>query len=287
MKRCSIWLVVLPFWALSAYAGMITLGTAGSFAVLAGSTVTNTGNTVLTGGLGVYPGTAITGFPPGSVNGTISDGDAVAMAAQSDVTTAYGVLAGLSADQTLTGENLGGLTLLPDVYFFSSSAQLTGTLTLNAEGLSDQVFVFQIGSTLTTASASSVVLINPGADDSVYWQVGSSATLGTTTAFYGNILADQSITLTTGATITCGSALAENGAVTMDTNTVSTGGCESAAGSGGGGGSGVPEPGTVPLLSTGLLALICYGWQSRKRGPGNRENRENQENQEKENQGHP
>ena len=259
MKRCSIWLVVLPFWALSAYAGMITLGTAGSFAVLAGSTVTNTGNTFLTGGLGVYPGTAITGFPPGSVNGTISDGDAVAAAAQNYVTTAYGALAGLPADQTLTGENLGGLTLLPDVYFFSSSAQLTGTLTLNAEGLSDQVFVFQIGSTLTTASASSVVLINPGADDSVYWQVGSSATLGTTTAFYGNILADQSITLTTGATITCGSALAENGAVTMDTNTVSTAGCESAAG------SGVPEPGTVPLFSTGLLALIWYGWQLRKR----------------------
>jgi hypothetical protein len=95
----------------------------------------------------------------------------------------------------------------------------------------------------------------------VYWVVGSSATLGTTTAFYGIILAAQSITLTTGATIMCGGALAENGAVTMDTNTVSTGGCESGSGSG----SGVPEPGTIPLLSTGLLALILYRWQSRKR----------------------
>jgi hypothetical protein len=263
MKRCSIRLVVLPFWALSAYAGNITLGTAGSFAVLAGSTVTNTGGTVVNGDLGVWPGSSITGFPPGIVNGTVYDGDAAAATAQNGVTAAYGALAGLSVDQTLTGEDLGGLALFPGVYFFASSAELTGQLTLNAEGLSNQIFVFQIGSTLTTASSSSVLLINPGVGDSVFWQVGSSATLGTTTAFYGSILADQSITLTTGASITCGSALAENGAVTMDTNTVSTGGCETATG--GSGGSGVPEPGTVPLLSVGLLALILYGRQSRKR----------------------
>ena len=264
MKRCSIWLVVLPFWALCAHAGMITLGTAGAFAVLAGSTVTNTGATVVNGNLGVWPGSSITGFPPGIVNGTEYDGGAVAMTAQNDVATAYGALAGLSVDQTLTGEDLGGLTLLPGVYSFASPAQLTGQLTLNAEGLSNQIFVFQIGSTLTTASASSVLLINPGTGDNVFWQIGSSATLGTTTAFYGSILAGQSITLTTGATITCGSALAENGAVTMDTNTVSTGGCETPTG-GGSGGSGVPEPGTIPLLTVGLLALFLYGRQPRKR----------------------
>jgi hypothetical protein len=116
MKRCSIWLVVLSFWALSAYAN--------SFAVLAGSTVTNTGTTVVTGDLGVSPGSAITGFPPGIVDGTTDDGNAAAMAGQVDLAGEYGALAGMAVDQTLTGEDLGGLTLLPGVYSFSSSAQL-------------------------------------------------------------------------------------------------------------------------------------------------------------------
>ena len=110
--------------------------------------------------------------------------------------------------QVLTGQNLGGMTLTPGVYFFASSAQLTGTLTLNNLGNPNAVFVFQIGSTLTTASASSVIFSNSLTDSNVYWQVGSSATLGTTTAFEGNILALTSITLNTGATIGCGSALA-------------------------------------------------------------------------------
>ena len=265
MKVRSIFLVVLALGMRSAYAGAIDvdLGTAGLFAVLAGSTVTNTGATNVYGDLGVWPGTAITGFPPGIVSGgTIEDGDATAMQAQSDLTTAYNVAAGEPCGGVLTGQDLGGLTLTPGVYCFASSAQLTGTLTLNAQGDPNAVFIFQIGSTLTTASSSSVVFTNGGGGDDVFWQVGSSATLGTTTEFEGNILALTSITLDTGADIGCGRALASNGAVTMDTNNVSIGatGCESTTG------GGTPEPETATLLSTGLLlGLIVYLRQSRKR----------------------
>jgi hypothetical protein len=270
--KAHIWLVVLSFWALSAYAGTIdvNLGTAGSFAVLAGSTATNTGSTVVDGDLGVYSSggaDAVTGFPPGVVNGTIYatgyEPVVTAMQAQGDLTTAYNYAAGLAPTQVLTGENLGGLTLTPGVYFFASTAELTGTLTLNAEGESDAVFVFQIKSALTTASDSSVVFENGGQGGSVFWQVGSSATLGTSTEFAGSILALTSITLNTDASITCGRALAQNGAVTMDANTVSindTGGCEATTG-----GGTVPEPGTATLLSMGLLlGLMVYGRQSRK-----------------------
>jgi hypothetical protein len=202
-----------------------SLGTAQSFAVLGGSTVTNTGPSVITGDLGVSPGSAVTGFPPGSVvSGTIHAADAVALAAQGGVTTAYNSLAGQVCSRDLTGQDLGGMTLTAGVYCFSSSAQLTGTLTLDAQGNANAVFIFQIGSTLTTASASSVVLINGGSVCNVFWQVGSSATLGTTTSFVGNILALTSITLTTGATVN-GRALARNGAVTLDSNTVSAASC--------------------------------------------------------------
>lgn len=255
--RTTAWLF-LSFSALSAYAAAINvnLGTADAFAVLAGSTVTNTGPTVVFGNLGVSAGSAITGFPPGIINGAMHDNDAVAGLAQNDLTTAYNFAAGETVTQDLTGQDLGGLTLLPGVYFFMSSAQLTGTLTLNNLGNPNAVFVFQIGSTLTTASNSSVVFINSGGDagDSVFWQVGSSAALGTTTSFAGNILALTSITLNTGANITCGRALARNGAVTMDTNHVSIDreGCETVVGS-------VPEPGTATLLGAGLFLgfIVC------------------------------
>ncbi len=203
------------------------LGTAESFAVLGGSTVTNTGPTTVQRNLGVSPGSAVTGFPPGVVTGgSIHVNDAVASQAQSDVTTAYNSLAGRACDVDLTGQDLGGLTLLPGVYCFSSSAQLTGTLTLDALGNSSSLFIFQIGTTLTTASNSSVLTIG-GSPCNVFWQVGSSATLGTTTRFQGNILALASITLNTSARIT-GRALARNGAVTMDTNNVSAAGCAAA-----------------------------------------------------------
>src|SRR6202022_32198 len=125
----------------------------------------------------------------------------VAMQAQNDLTTAYNNIAATPCTVDLTGQNLGGLTLTPGVYCFSSSAQLTGTLTLNALGNPNALFIFKIGSTLTTASSSSVQVINPGSDCNVFWQVGSSATLGTGTSFVGNILALSSITLTTGATV--------------------------------------------------------------------------------------
>ncbi len=203
------------------------LGAAQSFAVLGGSTVTNTNVTTITGNLGVNPGLAITGFPPGIVlGGTVHAGDALALQAQTDVTAAYGVLASEACSADLSGKDLGGLTLKPGVYCFSSSAQLTGSLILDAEGHADAVFVFRMVSTLTTASNASVHVINGGGECGVFWQVGSSATLGTGTAFVGSILALTSISLTTGATIS-GRALARNGAVTMDMNTVNLGTCGS------------------------------------------------------------
>jgi uncharacterized protein with beta-barrel porin domain len=207
------------------HAQAIDLGTAANFAVLAGSTVTNTGATVLQGSLGVSPGNAVTGFPPGMViaPGGIFVGDATAVQAQIDLAIGYNQAASRPATADLTGQNLGGLTLTPGVYNFTTIAQLNGVLTLNALGNPNAVFIFNIGSTLTTASASIVNMIGGGLGSNVYWRVGSSATLGTTTSFVGDILALTSITLNTGANITCGSALARNGAVTLDTNQISIG----------------------------------------------------------------
>lgn len=214
----------LLIFASSPAAAQISLGTAQSFGVLGGSTVTNTGATTVNGNVGVSPGSAVTGFPPGIVvGGAIHSSDAVAIQAQNDLTTAYNNIAATPCTVDLTGQNLGGLTLTPGVYCFSSSAQITGALTLDALGNPNALFLFKIGSTLTTASGSSVTVINNGGSscNRVFWQVGSSATIGTGTSFAGEILALTSITITTGAN-TSGRALARNGAVTLDTNNVNT-----------------------------------------------------------------
>lgn len=197
----------------------ITLGAAEDFAVLGGSTVTNTGATVISGDVGVSPGTAITGFPPGTVvNGIIRSNDAVAAQAHNDAALAFTQLGLEQPTSNLTGQNLGGLTLMPGVYRYDMNAQLTGTLNLDTGGNPNALFHFQIGSDLTTASNSSVVLLN-GTSDNIFWMIGTSATLGTDSEFVGTIIADQSITLTTGAALD-GRALAINGAVTLDSNTI-------------------------------------------------------------------
>ena len=199
-----------------------SLGTAASFGVLAGTTVTNVNNpgTVITGNLGVSPGNAVTGFPPGIVNGAIHAGDAVALQAQSDDTVAYLNVAGRPVTQFLTGQDLGGKTLIAGVYGYTSSAQLTGNLTLDGQGNPNSVFIIKIGSALTTASNSSISLINGAQGGNVFFQVGSSAVVGTNSTLTGDILALTSISLGTGASLLCGAALAQNGAVTLDTNRI-------------------------------------------------------------------
>lgn len=198
----------------------VGLGTATSYAVLAGSTVTNTGPSVISGDLGVSPGAAVTGFPPGQVNaGTIHAADAVALQAKNDLTTAYNDAAGRGPVVDETSQDLGGQTLVAGVYSAASAMALTGTVTLDAQGDPDAVFVFQAGSTLITASSSTVALVGGAQACNVYWQVGSSATIGTTSTFVGSVLALTSISLQTGATVQ-GRMLARNGQVSLDTNTI-------------------------------------------------------------------
>lgn len=256
-RKLKSWLA-MPLFAVLSYGSSHgfaapILGTElASFAVLGASTVTNTGPTILTGNLGVSSGSAITGFlgtnendGPGIFTGTSYQAVPYASTAQNQLGDAISYLGGLAFTSDLTGQDLGGLTLNPGIYNFDTSAQLTGTLNLNNSDPT-AIFVFNIGTTLTTANGSIVNETNSLADN-VFWNVGSSATLGTNTFFQGNILADQNITLTTGATIVHGRALAHIGAVTMDTNLISV----------------VPEPSTYAMLLAGL-GLLSFMARRRK-----------------------
>ncbi|HZV75722.1 MAG TPA: ice-binding family protein [Conexibacter sp.] len=259
-RRAAIILVagfVLAALPLAAQAAPVHLATASPFVVLGGATVTNTGPSVLDGALGVAPGTALVGFGlPAVVHGATHANDAVAKQAQSDLTTAYVVAAGqpVAPANDLTGTNLGNRTLRAGAYRFTSSAQLTGALTLDGQGDPGAQFVFEIGSALTTASASSVVLINGASPCDVFWQVGSSATLGTTTAFQGNLMALTSISLNNGATV-IGRMLARNGQVSLIDNVLSAPQCGTGSPAPGAGrtspGSGSTSPGSGNRSPTG------------------------------------
>jgi hypothetical protein len=260
-----------------AQAAPVNLATASPFVALGGSTVTNTGPSVLNGDLGVAPGTSLPGFGlPAVVNGATHNNDAVANQAQSDLTTAYNVAAGqpVAPANDLSGTDLGNRTLNPGAYRYTSSAQLTGPLTLDAQGDPNAQFVFEIGSELTTAPASSVVLINGASPCNVYWQVGSSATLDTTTAFQGNLMALTSISLNNGASV-IGRVLARNGQISLINNVLDgsqcgTGSTSSPPPTSGPGATGGPSTGTgqvVPVNQAGGPKATHHGTASLRRTP--------------------
>lgn len=221
--------------------GPVDLGTAATYGVLGASAVTNTGPTVVTGDVGVSPGSSVTGFtgpPDGSFTGALHQTDAAAAQAQSDVTTAFNVAASLTPTTSGLSE-LNGLSLVPGVYSGGAlSLANNGSLTL--AGSADSVWVFQAASDLTIGSATLITITGGANACNVFWQVGSSASLGTGAQFQGTVLADQSITATTGATV-IGRLLAHAGAVTLDTNTITVP-------------SGCAAPGTVttsPQITSG------------------------------------
>jgi hypothetical protein len=198
----------------------VVMGAAGSFVVLAGSTVTSTGPTSVTGNLGVSPGTAVTGFPPGIIVGNLHAGDPSAALGLFDLTTAYNDARGRTLCPVTVSGNLGGMTLRPGLYKSTSSLEISsGDLTLDAQGDGDAVFIFQMASTLTTTPGRQVILIGGARAANVFWQVGSSATLGTTSVFAGTIMADQAVTMGTGARLV-GRVLARIAAVSLDENVI-------------------------------------------------------------------
>lgn len=268
--------LALTFGCHSAASASPLLGdTAHGFAVLGGGMVASSGATTIEGNVGSAPTNSVTGFLPGIITGGALTDVATAQQAQGDALVAYNFLAMQTPTQTLTGMDLGGMTLFPGVYKFATTAQLTGVLTLDSQGAGNSVFIFEIGTALATAPGSVVTMINGGPADGVFWQVGSSAMLGSNSLFLGNILANTSITLDPFAQIACGRALAginvTSGAVTLaNANHVASNdgsGCIGGLGGGfqsitGGGfrrlGAGiveVPEPGAGALLLLGLAGL--------------------------------
>jgi Ice-binding-like len=240
-RRAGIALALVFAFAIpaAAQAAPVNLATVNPFVVLGGTTVTNTDASVLNGDLGVAPGTALTGFDVAVVNGATHENDGVAKTAQADLTTAYNVAAEqpVSGGNDLSNTDLGERTLTPGAYGFTSSAQLTGALTLDAKGDPSAQFVFEIAEGLTTAPASSVVLVNGASPCNVFWQVGSSATLDTTTVFQGNLMALTSISLNNGASV-IGRVLARNGQVSLINNVLTRPLCAV--------GSTTPPPGEPP-----------------------------------------
>ncbi len=212
-------------WNFSSSAGStvqqpVVLASAVDYAVLAGSTITNTGNTTITGDVGLSPGTAVVGFPPGIITGTTHFTDPAAAQAKLDLTTAYNDAKGRTLGPVTVAGNIGGLTLPPGLYKSTSTLAISsGDLTLDAQGNANAVWIFQIASTLTTTTGRKVILSGGAKAANIFWQVGSSATLGTTSVFKGTIMADQAITMTTGASLE-GRVLARIGAVTLDGNTI-------------------------------------------------------------------
>jgi hypothetical protein len=198
----------------------VKVRTARSFAILAGSTVTNTGPSQITGNVGIFPGNAITGFPPGVIHGDLHAGDTIAQQAKLDLTRAYNDAMGRLLGAVKVAGNIGGQTLAPGLYKSTSSLAISsGDLTLDGRGNSDAVFIFQIASKFTTTTGRMVILTNGAHARNVFWAVGSSATLGTGCSFYGNLLVHQSISMATG-TVMVGRALTQVGAVTMQRNTI-------------------------------------------------------------------
>ena len=224
----------------------IILGSAANFAILAGTTVTSTGLTVVTGDLGVSPGTAIVGFPPGVLVGALHSNDGAASQGEADLTVAYNYLSGVASNVTLSNIDLGGLTLTSGVYKFDAAADLTGTLTLSGPG----TFIFQVGTALTVANDAAILTIAGANASNVYFQIGSSETVGTAAALEGNIVALQSISFDTGSSL-IGRALAINGAVTLDDNAIDAG-------------TAAPEPGTFTLFGIALAGVMGWGFNERK-----------------------